>query len=456
MDDLNMVNRRALDPGQVGNRMAGARLHARQSSTGSTPATNITMTPPTYDASPVHGRPLSQEAMVAAVKKHAASREWRAVLRITQQTMQRKCTSAEMVQMRLCRAVAHIQMKQPKLAGEELEAMREAQQGDGGAQHGSKAIPFAARLLRAELPALQNNVSLSIDFLHNLLEACRTEIKRGVAAKKGQEATLVGCVDLEGEGEGELRVSAGRSLLSASDVAYMGSAGLCLWYLQPPSAEGDDLFTVNDFLEGKTAPDTVNAWRKRETSVLICIIAKFLVLREYGNALVMLRDLRKMYPNDITLLCGILRVYMQLGNTVQAEKCLRDATELAGVEPSGEDWVQLQMSKGFLSLAADDYGGAISHFDAILSRVPTNFIAANNRAIALLLSCRLGDAISSLEDMLRSSPEKFVNEQLVFNLCTMYDLQSDSSVEKKKYIMGLVQKYGGDGFDVSVVKMPPS
>ena len=52
--------------------------------------------------------------------------------------------------------------------------------------------------------------------------------------------------------------------------------------------------------------------------------------------------------------------------------------------------------KGHLALAEDKESDAIRHFDAILQKRPFNYIAANNRAIALLFSCKLQEVFFNL------------------------------------------------------------
>lgn len=80
-------------------------------------------------------------------------------------------------------------------------------------------------------------------------------------------------------------------------------------------------------------------------------------------------------------------------------------------------------------------------------------MAANNKAICHLYTCDLTKAISFLEEVIRKDPEKNLNETLIFNLCTLYDLKSDNSVDKKKSIMALVAKFAPDSFDFSVLKL---
>jgi tetratricopeptide (TPR) repeat protein len=111
------------------------------------------------------------------------------------------------------------------------------------------------------------------------------------------------------------------------------------------------------------------------------------------------------------------------------------------------------MCRGYLALALDQYSTAIEHFSAVLEREPSNLAAANNKAICLLYTCDLSRAVSTLEDVIRRNPELNLNETLVFNLSTLYDLQSDNSQEKKKVIMSLASKFASDSFDFSVLKL---
>ncbi len=115
--------------------------------------------------------------------------------------------------------------------------------------------------------------------------------------------------------------------------------------------------------------------------------------------------------------------------------------------------IYLSIHSGYLSLSLDQYTNAIDHFQVVLDLDPPNIIAANNKAICLLNTCDLSRAVSSLEDLIRKDPEKNLNETFVFNLCTLYDLKSDNSQEKKKQIMALVAKFGSDSFDFSVLKL---
>jgi len=112
------------------------------------------------------------------------------------------------------------------------------------------------------------------------------------------------------------------------------------------------------------------------------------------------------------------------------------------------------MNSGLLFLAEDNYGGAIECFSQVLEKDPNNIAAANNRAICFLYKTGLSKAITSLEDVIKKDPQRNLNETLVFNLCTLYDLQSDNSLDKKKILFQLITRCASDDFDISILKLP--
>jgi len=61
---------------------------------------------------------------------------------------------------------------------------------------------------------------------------------------------------------------------------------------------------------------------------------------------------------------------------------------------------------------------------------------ANNLALCALYTCRMREAVSILECLIRENPTEYLTECVVFNLCTMYELGYDNATsEKKKKIL---------------------
>uniref|UniRef100_A0A7S1Z7Z5 Uncharacterized protein n=1 Tax=Ditylum brightwellii TaxID=49249 RepID=A0A7S1Z7Z5_9STRA len=65
----------------------------------------------------------------------------------------------------------------------------------------------------------------------------------------------------------------------------------------------------------------------------------------------------------------------------------------------------------------------------------------NNYALCSLYSCRMKEAVSLMESLVRINPTYFLTEALAFNLCTLYELGSDGAMSgKKKKVVQLIAK----------------
>lgn len=67
--------------------------------------------------------------------------------------------------------------------------------------------------------------------------------------------------------------------------------------------------------------------------------------------------------------------------------------------------------------------------------------AMNDAALCALYTCRMRDAVSMMESLVRESPSRYLTERLAFNLCTLYELGSDGATsERRKRILQAVAK----------------
>ena len=67
--------------------------------------------------------------------------------------------------------------------------------------------------------------------------------------------------------------------------------------------------------------------------------------------------------------------------------------------------------------------------------------ALNNMALSAFYSCRLDDAISSMEALVKESPTRYLTDDLVFNLCTLYELVADGVGRKKRVLQVIAKRY---------------
>lgn len=108
---------------------------------------------------------------------------------------------------------------------------------------------------------------------------------------------------------------------------------------------------------------------------------------------------------------------------------------------------------GYLALARDAHEDAVNAFQAVLALDPNNVVAVNNRAICWLYTCQLAKAVQSLEELIVREPSA-LTESLVFNLCTLYELASERSVDKKREVWRLVLRHAPDSFNPASLKLP--
>ena len=65
----------------------------------------------------------------------------------------------------------------------------------------------------------------------------------------------------------------------------------------------------------------------------------------------------------------------------------------------------------------------------------------NNMSICALYTCRMPQAVSLMESLIREDPTAFLTERVAFNLCTMYELGCDTTASaRKKRVLQLVAK----------------
>jgi tetratricopeptide (TPR) repeat protein len=67
--------------------------------------------------------------------------------------------------------------------------------------------------------------------------------------------------------------------------------------------------------------------------------------------------------------------------------------------------------------------------------------AVNNTSLCNLYMCNMKEAIFALEALVKEDPTAFLTERVAFNLCTLYELGSDSAVAtRKKRVLQLIAK----------------
>lgn len=113
----------------------------------------------------------------------------------------------------------------------------------------------------------------------------------------------------------------------------------------------------------------------------------------------------------------------------------------------------LLVSRAFLHLGQNNFAEAHRFFTEVLRIQPTNAVANNNAAVCLLYLGKLKDSLRQLEAMVQQDPRHYLHESVLFNLATMYELESSRSLQKKQALLEAVASKEGDCFNTQCLKL---
>ncbi|KAI5669927.1 hypothetical protein M9H77_19780 [Catharanthus roseus] len=198
-------------------------------------------------------------------------------------------------------------------------------------------------------------------------------------------------------------------------------------------------------------------WRKREVFVVSTIISYHLSVKEFKVCVDLLRGLVSEEENgtDAILVSKLGYVQMQYGDLEGAKKTFGEVEKLVG-NVSGKD------EKGFKNLVSrnnaliylvgKDYVSAVREYDECIERDGLDFVAVNNKALCLMYLRDLSDSIKVLENALERVPTVALNETLVVNLCSMYELAYVNHADIKKTLSNWIARVAPDDFDSSCTR----
>ncbi|XP_054425993.1 trafficking protein particle complex subunit 12 [Pteronotus mesoamericanus] len=259
-------------------------------------------------------------------------------------------------------------------------------------------VPFSMRILHAELPQYLGNPQESLDRLHRVKAVCSkilAHLERGLAEDGGVSVST------------------------------------------PDSRQA-----------------SVQLWRSRLGRVTCSMANCLLLMKDYVLAVDMYRAAVQFCPEqEPQLLSGIGRIFLQIGDIKTAEKYFQDVEKAAQEQDGLQGKMMVSMNRAFLHLGQNNFAEAHRFFTEILRIDPTNAVANNNAAVCLLYLGRLKDSLRQLEAMVQRDPGRCLHESVLFNLTTMYELESSRSTQKKQALLEAVASKEGDSFNTQCLKL---
>lgn len=205
-------------------------------------------------------------------------------------------------------------------------------------------------------------------------------------------------------------------------------------------------------------------FQNQRLSVILSALASYHLKMGHSDAAV---DI----AGELTDLCGGMeawymygRVLLHVGDFEECETAFQQADTEAEAEReryperANEIDAQRHAHKAMLLGARGKYNEAVIEYDEaghLARRSDTGnltVVVANNAAICLMHVGRLAEAIDRLESVIRKGPKLALDEGLVFNLATLYDLAyPDSANEKKRVLHRLAERFSREGYHLESV-----
>ncbi|KAJ8870181.1 hypothetical protein PR048_029195 [Dryococelus australis] len=265
-------------------------------------------------------------------------------------------------------------------------------------------VPFAFRLLLAELPQYTSKHHEALLRLHTLLATVRKIIKNL-------------------------------------------ASGLC--------EDGSRIeLSPNDRTESK------KLWVSREVRVLHSIVNCAIYQKDFSLAVEVMELMLHSHDwpshQKRNLHSALGRIYLQLGDLAGAEKnggMARDLRQqVRDSLPSSPDLRDL-IDKGLMAVADNNFQEGYEYFQKALELDPANIMLLNNMGVCLLYLGRLKEALGLLENAVNNNPMQGLHENLLLNVCTLYELESSFSNQKKLNMLHQLSLHKGDGMCISCLKL---
>ncbi|XP_043244387.1 trafficking protein particle complex subunit 12-like isoform X3 [Amphibalanus amphitrite] len=314
--------------------------------------------------------------------------------------------TANSVQLWFTRLALLVRLRQFAVAEREAQAWGDLDTADlffqyypdlYGGRRGSM-VPFSFRVLLAELPRYMAHYQTSLDRLYQIHSVCQ-QITSNLVAGRSEDG-------------------------SPSDLSEAARQ------------------------------QSLTLWNSRRLKVLFSVVNCCVGMKDYDQAIECLSQLSSELPRlSAGLRSAVGRVYLQLGNVAAARAAFASVTEAAPASESGHSLqCQQLINAALLAIGENDFADAQSQFERALELEPQNAAVLTNVAVCLLYRGRLAAAVTLLEDAVFARPE-LLQETVLLNLCTLYELQTSKCNRKKVALLARVGQNRGDGFNVGCLKL---
>lgn len=185
------------------------------------------------------------------------------------------------------------------------------------------------------------------------------------------------------------------------------------------------------------------------------IIGVHLSQKEVSVCLSLINNLLNRDYTDPILVSKLGYIQMQMGDLEGAKSSfnvVQGLVEKQG-EASNEFKNLVSRNKALVYVVGKDYVSAVREYEECIEREQNDVVAINNKALCLMYLRDLSDSIKVLENALERVPTVALNETVVVNLCSMYELAYVNHADIKRTLNSWIARVAPDDFDSSSTRI---
>lgn len=188
-----------------------------------------------------------------------------------------------------------------------------------------------------------------------------------------------------------------------------------------------------------------------------CIIGQHLGHKEFGVCLSLMKDLLSRVDFDPLLISQLGYIQLQVGDLEGAKASflkVENEGKCDGSSLLSEVEVKnlVNRNKALVYMVGKDYVSAVREYEECIERDNADVVAVNNKALCLMYLRDLSDSIKVLENALERVPTVALNETLVVNLCSMYELAYVNHSDIKRTLSSWIARVAPDDFDATCTR----
>nr|CAG4643859.1 EOG090X0439 [Lepidurus arcticus] len=199
--------------------------------------------------------------------------------------------------------------------------------------------------------------------------------------------------------------------------------------------------------------ESLEVWKEREMKVLSAMATCSISMKDFMSVFSLITKIIDKSPPSPELNAVLGRCYLQNGDVRKAQKAFSHASTLRLQTPANN--INAHVDAAYIAMAQNAYTDACKQFELALQIEPENPMLLNNLSVCMLYTGRMKEAVVLLEEAIGKRPDLLLHESILLNVCTLYELESSLTVQRKLGMLRLVAQWKGDSFNIASLKLQP-